>query len=171
MQKQPPGVFCKKAVLKNFARSTGKHLCWSLFLIQNIAKFLRPPILKNVWEQLLLKMCAGNWEKLKIVDKGFKLFIKKKKDFSTSVSGTSENVCLFVFISVVSLLVFFAVCFYIQCFSDVVRNEPLELIKIRSKVQEENISCERALNFDQWKTFAENYNPMRVWLWLVFKFT
>ena len=31
--------------------------------------------------------------------------------------------------------------------------------------------CKRALNFDQWKTFSENYKPMRVWLWLVYKFT
>ena len=36
---------------------------------------------------------------------------------------------------------------------------------------EKNLSCERALNFDQWKTFSENYKPMRVWLWLVYKFT
>ena len=27
------GVFCKKDVLKNLANFTGKHLCWSLFLI------------------------------------------------------------------------------------------------------------------------------------------
>ena len=47
----------------------------------------------------------------------------------------------------------------------------LELIKRRSKVQEKNMSCERALNFDQWKTFSENYKPMRVWFWLVYKFT
>ena len=47
----------------------------------------------------------------------------------------------------------------------------LELIKRRSKVQEKNMSCERALNFDQWKTFSENYKPMIVWLWLVYKFT
>ena len=33
------------------------------------------------------------------------------------------------------------------------------------------MSCERALNFDQWKTFSENHKPMRVWLWLVHKFT
>ena len=33
------------------------------------------------------------------------------------------------------------------------------------------MSCERALNFDQWKTFSENYKPIRVWLWLVYKFT
>ena len=67
MQKQPPEVFNKKAVLKNF---TGKHL--SLFLINlqvsgvpnigaffvNIAKFLRTPILKNICERLLLTMAA-----------------------------------------------------------------------------------------------------------------
>ena len=29
-QKQPPEVFCKKDVLKNFAKFTGKHLCQSL---------------------------------------------------------------------------------------------------------------------------------------------
>ena len=46
----------------------------------------------------------------------------------------------------------------------------LELLKRRSKVQEKNMSCERGLNFDQWKTFSENSRPMRVWLWLVYKF-
>ena len=30
-QKQPPEVFCKKGVIKNFATFTGKHLCWNLF--------------------------------------------------------------------------------------------------------------------------------------------
>ena len=33
------------------------------------------------------------------------------------------------------------------------------------------MSCERGLNFDQWKTFSENSKPMRVWLLLVYKFT
>ena len=46
----------------------------------------------------------------------------------------------------------------------------LELIKRRSKVQETIMSCERALNFDQWKTFSGNYKPMRAWSWLVYKF-
>ena len=32
----------------------------------------------------------------------------------------------------------------------------LELNKRRSKVQEKNMSCERALNSDQWKAFYEN---------------
>ena len=32
-------------------------------------------------------------------------------------------------------------------------------------------SVMKELIFDQWKTFSENYKPMRVWLWLVYKFT
>ena len=32
-QKQPPEVFCEKSILKNFTKFKGKHLCWSLFLI------------------------------------------------------------------------------------------------------------------------------------------
>ena len=47
----------------------------------------------------------------------------------------------------------------------------LELIKRRSKGQLKNMSCERALHFDQWKTFSENYKPIRVCLWLAYKFT
>ena len=27
LQKQPPGLFCKKGVLRNLAKFTGKHLC------------------------------------------------------------------------------------------------------------------------------------------------
>ena len=42
----------------------------------------------------------------------------------------------------------------------------LDLIKRRSEVQEKNMSCERALNFYQRKTFSKNCKPMRVWLWL-----
>ena len=33
-QKQPPEVFYKKGVLKNFTKFTGKHLCQSLFLMK-----------------------------------------------------------------------------------------------------------------------------------------
>ena len=33
-QKQPLELFCKKVVLRNFANFTGKHLCWSFFLIE-----------------------------------------------------------------------------------------------------------------------------------------
>ena len=33
------------------------------------------------------------------------------------------------------------------------------------------MSRESALNFDQSKTFSENYKPIRVWLWIVYKIT
>ena len=49
-QKQPPQVFYKKGILKNFANFTGKHLCFPV----KFAKFLGTPILKNICEQLLL---------------------------------------------------------------------------------------------------------------------
>ena len=58
-----------------------------------------------------------------------------------------------------------------KCFFGVVRNKLPELIKRRSKVQEKNISCVPTSNFDQSKTFSENYRPMRFWLWLLYKFT
>ena len=70
-------MFHKKAVLKNFAIFTGRHLCWNLLLnknaglqgpsfikkrlehrcfFANIEKFLRTPILKNICERLLLRV-------------------------------------------------------------------------------------------------------------------
>ena len=64
----------KKGVLKKFTYFTGKHLCWSLFLIKFIkkrllphwcfpvkfAKFLRTSILKNICERLLLFVSPQN---------------------------------------------------------------------------------------------------------------
>ena len=45
------------------------------------------------------------------------------------------------------------------------------LSKENHKIQEKNMSCQHALNFDQWKTFSENYKLIRAWLWLFYKFT
>ena len=42
LQKQTPEMFYTKAVLKNFAIFTGKHLRWSLFLIKLLSEGLRP---------------------------------------------------------------------------------------------------------------------------------
>ena len=33
------------------------------------------------------------------------------------------------------------------------------------------MSCGHALNFDQWKTIFENYEPIRIWIWLAYRFT
>ena len=48
VQKQPPEVFYKKDVLKNFAVFTGKYMCWSLVTLSketHTGAFLR--ILRN----------------------------------------------------------------------------------------------------------------------------
>ena len=58
LQKQPPEVFCKKDVLRNFAKFNGKHLCqrpaillkerrWHRCFHVNFSKFLRTPFLQN----------------------------------------------------------------------------------------------------------------------------
>ena len=80
---------------------------------------------------------------------------EKKQDIWTSVSETSENMYPFVSLYSISLMY--------KCL--------LKLIKRRSKVQEKNMSFARALNFDQGKTFSENYKSIRVWVWVVYKFT
>ena len=63
----------------------------------------------------------------------------QKQDFSTSISETSENVYLFVFIS---WLVSFGVCIYIQYFFDVVRNK-LQTKNIYARVDEKKIKSSR----------------------------
>ena len=46
-----PEVFCKKAVLKNFAKFTGKHLCQRLFF-NKVAGLMRATLLKNgLWHK------------------------------------------------------------------------------------------------------------------------
>ena len=72
MQKQ---VYYKKTIVKKLAIFTEKHLCWSSFLTQSIAKSLRAAILKNICEWQLLKMCSWNHmmklRKIKLVHKEF----------------------------------------------------------------------------------------------------
>ena len=63
--------FIKKAALTNFSIFTGKHMCWSFFLNNltcnflkkrlqhrcvsvNIPKLLKTPVLKNIYQGLLL---------------------------------------------------------------------------------------------------------------------
>ena len=92
--------------------------------------------MKSICDRLLLKMCSWNWEKLIFfnINIGNKLMIG------------------------ISWLVSHEVCIHGQYFFGVVRNKLkllLESNKRRSKVQEKNMSCERALNFDQWKTFPK----------------
>ena len=70
----------KEDVLRNFAKSTGKHLCQSLFFDKlagfwkknlrhrcfpmNFAKFLRLPFLQNTFRKLLLMIPVFYWNVL-----------------------------------------------------------------------------------------------------------
>ena len=131
--------------------------------------------MKNICERLLLKICSWNREKLKIVHKEFSPYIKKTQIFSTSISETNESVCFYFVIgfpwslySHAILSIFYTIKYIITTSTNT--KYLLESIKRRSKVPEKNMSCERALKFDQWKT-SENYKPMKVLLWLTYKFT
>ena len=93
----------------------------------------------------------------------------KKQDFSTSISKRRVNVfSLFLFL-----------LFYDWFSLEFVFIYNISLmwweINYRSQSKEDlfkkNMSCKRAFHFDQWKTFSKNYRSMRVWLWLVYKFT
>ena len=58
-QKQPPEVFCKKSVLRNFTEFTGKHLCKSLSF-NKVAGFRPATLLK---ERLWHRCCLVNFAK------------------------------------------------------------------------------------------------------------
>ena len=53
----------------------------------------------------------------------------------------------------------------------------LQTINIYTRVDKKKINSSRkeyvigTCFFDQWKTFSKNHQPMRAWLWLVYKFT
>ena len=88
-----------------------------------------------------MKMCPWN-RKIKIYLHGVLILHYKTGFFNINVS--------------ISWLVSHEVFIFTQIFFWRVR------IKRRSKVQEKNMSCEQALDFDQWKTFSENNKPIRV---------
>ena len=47
-----PEVFCKKGVLRNLAKFTGKHLCWSFFLIKLQVWCLATLLIKRLWQKV-----------------------------------------------------------------------------------------------------------------------
>ena len=54
-------------------KSLSQHFEKEIYQYVNIsiAKFLRAPILKNIYERLLLEMYSWNWEKLTVIPKEF----------------------------------------------------------------------------------------------------
>ena len=48
-EEEPPEVFCKKGVLRNLAKFTGKHLCQSLFFNKVAGNFLKNETLAQLF--------------------------------------------------------------------------------------------------------------------------
>ena len=51
LQKQPPEVYCRKGVLKSFAKFTWKHLCQSLFFNKVACLRLATFLKKRLWHR------------------------------------------------------------------------------------------------------------------------
>ena len=65
IQKQPPEAFCTKPVLsKTLQYLQDEQVLKSLFY-SGYCDIFKIPILKNICEPLLLKMCSWNWKKCK----------------------------------------------------------------------------------------------------------
>ena len=125
-------------------------MCWSLFLILSIAKNF-----KSIYFEKHLRMATS--ENLSISCCFFNLTWKNK----LFQHQCQKQVNMFV----VSWLVSHEVCIYIQYFFGVVRNKHQTLnikIKRRSKVQEKNISCERALILTNEKYFPKTISQWEV---------
>ena len=88
-QWQTREMFEKKAVLKDFAIFTGKHLCWSFFLIKlfpcEYCKYLRTIILKNIykWLPLAVQNCTALFEN--VSQESINDFNSGKSQFAVSI--------------------------------------------------------------------------------------
>ena len=105
-KKQPPEVFYKKSVLKNFSILTGKYLCSSVFLIKlwpfRSATFLKRDskqvffgeyceifkkfIWKKICERLLLNNVNQNYSSVKTVKQVLKVSQHSQENTFTGVS-------------------------------------------------------------------------------------
>ena len=112
-------VFHKKTVLKNFATSTGKHLCQNLFFNKNaglqgpsfikkrLVKFLRTPILKNICERLLLKVTLELFSmRTNNIRSEEDVFTKIKQNKNRSKTQLYGKICLFMMFFIISFFSF-----------------------------------------------------------------
>ena len=122
-QRQPPEVLYKKAVLKNFAKFIGKHLCWSLFLLKvqaqaynfikkilqhrcfpvNIVKFLRTFLRKFL---IIAELKNTLQSDSKVVINGFKnnrMIVVNPEKFTAIIYQT--NRCMTIQMRLLNLII------------------------------------------------------------------
>ena len=101
-------VFHKKAILKNFAIFTGKHLCWNFFFNKKrLEKFLRTLILKNICKRLLLRVSLelfSIWTNN--IGSEVDVFSKIKQNKNRSKTQLYEKTCLFMMFFIISFFSF-----------------------------------------------------------------
>ena len=102
----------------------------------------------------------------------------KKQDFSTSIPEASENICFFSLVFLFFFSFFCTIGFLWSLYWHRILFDVMMFYLISTRVNQRKIKSWRkeytyklAVHFDQWKTFFENYKPMRVWLWLSYQFT
>ena len=122
--------------------------------------------MKNSYVWLLLEISSWNWYKLTFIPKEFNFSLKNRSLWHQYQKQWKMFFFYFMVCFPLSLyspaynisLVWWEIKFW-KTASETWNAKYLELIKRWSKVQEKNMSCEGALNFDHWKTFSENYKP------------
>ena len=104
-----PEVFCKKDVLKNFAKFTGNHLCQTLFF--NKVAGLRSFFIEHHW-WLILKAIATlfsggkvSWNWLSCFSRLFLTKVKVSINISGVIRNSALNYCLMA-----RLFVLFRMC-------------------------------------------------------------
>ena len=123
-------------------------------------------------ENVLIKL-----RKIKNCLEVFWCYIIKTEFFNIKIKNKWK--CLFLLHGWFPLEVvqYLFISYHIQYFFDVVRNkfQTVNIYWVNQKkiksLRKEYVISERALNFDLRKAISENYKPMRVGLWVVYKFT
>ena len=117
---------------------TGKHLRWRLFLIQNVAKCFRAPILKNICERLHLKMSMMKLRKVKYFSQGILTLHKQTGFFNIHIRNKWKCISLCFY-----LMIGFLWSVYLRrYFFDVVRSK-LQTINIYTRVHKKKIKSSR----------------------------
>ena len=88
---------------------------------------------------------------------------------STSTSDTSDDVFPFVFI--LPFVSFGVRTVFLWWNKKSSFKQQVSTRVNKKKIRSSWKDGKHALNFDQWKTFHENYKPIRVCLWLLYKTT
>ena len=136
-----PEVFCKKGVLRNFAKFTGKHLCQNLFFNKvaglrpvtllkkrlwhrcfpvNFVKFLRTPFfIEHLWWLLLYPIIQYLWTHLCLrfptiikTNISITMNLDDKSKKAASMTSFFLNSIMYLEMNIVQLKFFNGLCFF-----------------------------------------------------------